>query len=713
MVRLCVVLAILVAAGSAQTTAGAPFNNPSFVTAFDATNAQITLTFANPVSRLLVSNFELQDDTGAAVSLAAATLATQGNNKLWLLTIPRASMADGKQYWITFINKPPVVCSPPTFLNVASSPTSTVGTGTSASCTFASLQSAIAAGGLVNFNCGPQVVVIAFTATIAIIKNVTIDGGSRVAFDGLNARRLFTVNNNPADSRAAYTNTYATFKNLIFVNGKVTSSTSGTDGGGGAIYRSGAELNIDNCVFHNCNGMSTGPDQAGGAIYSFGGTITRLAGTIVTGSSCSAGGALGSLGSNIIYYNSILSGNTAATGGGGAVYFDGAKVSLDICGVTMRKNAIGTQGTMYRTAYNNPEDVVTITKSWIDSNTAGSQSGFYFQDLKLVMKETTISNGGGPGHQFFQMGNYGLDIDYVTWYNNAYPSSGQSLGAGGVFDPSPVSPQPGATWTIKHCTVYNNSGLFSSGFLFGTSAAYPTVSNTAFENIATIGYKAVNCKYPAPGAGGVYQSPSVQLNNGPSESGSLCATGATLVSGPLGLGPLGDQGCAVPTNSLLANAALPTSVRGTSGCAASASVKVTDVVTDSVTLLPVQWPSQSTFTTPTPATSTTGNPTTGTPTTGQPITGTPTTGSSPAITAGSTVNPTLTTGATATATTTNATPTALGSASAGATKKSKGLSGGAIAGIVVGALLVIVAVTGLVVWLVRTRTSNSSSALYE
>ena len=49
-VRLCVVLAVLVAAVSAQTTAGAPFNNPSFVTAFDATNAQITLTFANPVS---------------------------------------------------------------------------------------------------------------------------------------------------------------------------------------------------------------------------------------------------------------------------------------------------------------------------------------------------------------------------------------------------------------------------------------------------------------------------------------------------------------------------------------------------------------------------------------------------------------------------------------------------------------------------------------
>lgn len=46
----CAVLLAAIALAGAQTTAGAPFNNPSFSTAFDANNGLVTLTFANPVS---------------------------------------------------------------------------------------------------------------------------------------------------------------------------------------------------------------------------------------------------------------------------------------------------------------------------------------------------------------------------------------------------------------------------------------------------------------------------------------------------------------------------------------------------------------------------------------------------------------------------------------------------------------------------------------
>lgn len=243
------------------------------------------------------------------------------------------------------------MCTSPSYTDPTTTPV-VVGTGTAASCTFAALQAAIGAGVSITFNCGPGVVTIAFTATIAITRNISIDGGSRIVFSGNNARRLFTINNTPVDSR--YATTVATFKNLIFINGKVNAgdSSSGTDGGGGAIYRFGAELNIDNCVFHNCHGLPTGPDQAGGAIYSFGGSRTVVSQAIVTGSSCSAGGALGSLGTNIVYYNSILSGNTATSGSGGAGYFDGAQVSWDMCGLTMRKNAQNAHGVIFRVAYN-------------------------------------------------------------------------------------------------------------------------------------------------------------------------------------------------------------------------------------------------------------------------------------------------------------------------------------------------------------------------
>ena len=125
-------------------------------------------------------------------------------------------------------------------------------------------------------------------------------------------------------------------------------------------------------------------------------------------------------------------------------------------------------------------DTVVLQKSWIDSNTGGSHSGWYMQDLKLTMKEVTISNGIGPAHQFFRLGNYGLDLDYVTWYNNAYPTASQSLAAAGTFSPNPPAPQGGATWTIKHSTVFNNTGQFASAFTFASSSVI-TISNTAFE----------------------------------------------------------------------------------------------------------------------------------------------------------------------------------------------------------------------------------------
>ena len=65
----------------AQTTAGSPFTSPSFATTFDATTAQITITFANPLScafsylslrlqflrQLTVNNFVINDASGTAV----------------------------------------------------------------------------------------------------------------------------------------------------------------------------------------------------------------------------------------------------------------------------------------------------------------------------------------------------------------------------------------------------------------------------------------------------------------------------------------------------------------------------------------------------------------------------------------------------------------------------------------------------------------------
>src|SRR5829696_7702042 len=69
----------------------------------------------------------------------------------------------------------------------------TVGSGTPASCTNAAFDAALAGGGSVTFNCGPDpVTIIILEKTIA--ADTTIDGDGLVTLSGNNANRLFYVN---------------------------------------------------------------------------------------------------------------------------------------------------------------------------------------------------------------------------------------------------------------------------------------------------------------------------------------------------------------------------------------------------------------------------------------------------------------------------------------------------------------------------------------
>ena len=64
-----------------------------------------------------------------------------------------------------------------------SHPDHVIGTGTPASCTSAAVVAAVAAGGIITFNCGSAPVTIALTATAKVrntASTVVIDGGGRV-----------------------------------------------------------------------------------------------------------------------------------------------------------------------------------------------------------------------------------------------------------------------------------------------------------------------------------------------------------------------------------------------------------------------------------------------------------------------------------------------------------------------------------------------------
>src|SRR5881394_2882770 len=47
-------------------------------------------------------------------------------------------------------------------------PTATVGSGSAASCTFAALESAVATGGVITFDCGPDLVTLSVASTLTL-----------------------------------------------------------------------------------------------------------------------------------------------------------------------------------------------------------------------------------------------------------------------------------------------------------------------------------------------------------------------------------------------------------------------------------------------------------------------------------------------------------------------------------------------------------------
>ncbi len=69
----------------------------------------------------------------------------------------------------------------------------TVGTGSASSCTEAALDTALAAGGAIDFNCGGSAVTIIVTSSKIISKNTQINGGGLITLSGNNATQIFTV----------------------------------------------------------------------------------------------------------------------------------------------------------------------------------------------------------------------------------------------------------------------------------------------------------------------------------------------------------------------------------------------------------------------------------------------------------------------------------------------------------------------------------------
>ncbi len=304
-------------------------------------------------------------------------------------------------------------------------PNRVVGNGTPASCTSNAVVTAVAKGGIITFNCGPEPVTITMRAT-AKVRNtsprVVLDGGGMVTLSGGKARRILYMNT--CDRAQVWTTPHCqdqptpqlTVQNLTFAEGKAPGVDLGS--GGGAIYVRGGRLKVVNSRFVRNRCSPVGPDVGGAAIRAFDQSRDRpiyvvgstFGGAPGQGGACSNGGALSSIGVSWIILNSVLTHNkaigrganparagTPGGGNGGAIALDGNRFALRLAGSIVEDNSAREGGGAVFFVSNNRTGSLRIDRSTLRRNpnagfaTAGFPGIFFLGAGRPTVTASTIS----------------------------------------------------------------------------------------------------------------------------------------------------------------------------------------------------------------------------------------------------------------------------------------------------------------------------------
>src|SRR5215831_5264117 len=130
-----------------------------------------------------------------------------------------------------------------------SHPNHVIGRGTPAGCTSAAVVKAVAAGGIITFNCGPKPVTITMTATAKVVNTsheVVLDGGGKVTLNGAGKTRILYMNT--CDPKQKYPTSdcweqqwpLLVVQNLTVKNAySAVRQTATSNYGGGAIFAEG------------------------------------------------------------------------------------------------------------------------------------------------------------------------------------------------------------------------------------------------------------------------------------------------------------------------------------------------------------------------------------------------------------------------------------------------------------------------------------------
>ena len=321
---------------------------------------------------------------------------------------------------------PAGTCSVPTEGAPASiaNPRTVVGTGTSASCTGDAVIAAVAAGGVITFNCGADPVKITLNRPAKIFNDtgpdIVIDGGGKVTLSGGGTTRILYMNT--CDPDQVWTTSHCqdqdhprlTVQNITFVDANSKGETAYD--GGGAIWARGGRLKLVNTRFFRNVCADTGPDLGGAGVRALSQSQnlpvvvvnSTFGGAAGYGNTCSNGGGISSIGVSWSIYNTLFSHNraignggnpsqsgTPGGGSGGAIYNDGNTMTLSLCGTAIRDNTVVQHGSAIFFVTNNHTGDIRIDRSMITNNTGGS---WYTQrpmisahdDTPIVVIESTI-----------------------------------------------------------------------------------------------------------------------------------------------------------------------------------------------------------------------------------------------------------------------------------------------------------------------------------
>jgi hypothetical protein len=289
-----------------------------------------------------------------------------------------------------------------------SSPTTVVGTGNPASCTGDAFVAAVAKGGIITFDCGPDPVTIVLTSTAKVYNDkgtrLVIDGGNQVTLSGGGTTRILYMATcdqaqvYPAGPGDCNTNpgVELVVQNITFIEGSAKGIPEGTNngGGGGAIHAQGGSLKVVNSRFFNNVCDDLGSDVGGGAIRKLDYLVapgagpsrpvwvvnSTFGGAVGFGNSCANGGALSSIGASWNILNTLLSENTAVGhgandgqgGNGGAIYNDGNEIVLNVTSSLIENNMANEGGSAIFFVSNDQTGSITIRDSITRNNPRGT-----------------------------------------------------------------------------------------------------------------------------------------------------------------------------------------------------------------------------------------------------------------------------------------------------------------------------------------------------